>query len=630
MRKPASKTVLLLVALLALIGCNAVAAPNGGRVSSTDYEEILAATAMSSEEVPERDLMFVTAGPLTETQRAELQHLGIGIVSAVGNTIHVRGPITAFEGLGPGSPALPWVYSVLPSPFLEVLDEPSLSVASAEVVREEIGADRLHEKGFRGAGVNIAILDNSFSGNVGDEFGTHRISYYRLTESLDGQAPNFVPGLDTTSSGDHGEACARAILDIAPEANLFLLSTGTINGRKEALRLLATGQLDVGGETVEIDVVSDSTACPYPFDHGDGRGDIAQLGDAIVDAGIVYVNALGNSGRGENTTMSFFGGSFEDADGDGLLDLTPDATDPILRNTIDLVVDPFIVWLVGGAFLRFSLEWDGWPWLVREDAAPEAWDPEDFIRVQDLDLVVYRQDQATGELTEVARSDTPQLRRTSDGGLVPPTENLQFIIGEGGTYKISIENSTGRYPLAGPVERSVSVHLHVRSSAPFTLTEHTESGSFVNMGGATKPIGVGAVELTAEGWCVAPYSSRGPTSDGRVKPEIVAPTHFATVVPGYAPCFEGTSASAPIVAGAAALLVNAARAEGIPYTPETIKEALLHSAEMLCGGCNPECSSMSSAPGAPEATWREASFDTGFGLVDVWSAYQFLTAGEAD
>jgi len=630
MRNPTSKIALPLVALFALVWCNALAAPDGGRVSSTDYEEILQATAMSSEEVPERDLVFVTAGPLTESQRAELLHLGIRVVSAVGNTVHVRGPITAFETLGPGSQALPWIYSVLPSPYVEVLGDPSPTVASAEIVREAIEADRLHEKGFRGAGVNVAILDFSFSGDVRDEFGAHRISYYRLAESIDGRAPDVVPGLDTTSAGDHGEACARAVLDIAPEANLFLLSTGTINGRKEALRLLATGQLEVEGETIGIDVVSDSTYYPYPFDHGDGRGDIAQLGDAIVDAGVVYVNALGNFAQGENTTMSFFGGSFEDADGDGLLDLVPDATDPVLRNTIDLVVDPFMVWLAGGAFLRFSLEWDGWSWLVREDAAPEEWNPEDFIRVQDLDLVVYSQDEDTGELTEVARSDTPQLRRPADGGLVPPTENLQFIIREGGTYRISIENSTGRYPLAGPIERPVSVHLHVRASAPFTLSEHTESGSFVNMGGATRPIGVGAVELTTAGWCVAAYSSRGPTSDGRVKPEIVAPTHFATVVPGYAPCFEGTSASAPIVAGAAALLIDAARAGGIPHTPEKIKEALLHAATVLCGGCNPECSSMAPAPGAPEATWREGSFDTGFGLVNVWDAYQFLVAGGAD
>jgi len=50
---------------------------------------------------------------------------------------------------------------------------------------------------------------------------------------------------------------------------------------------------------------------------------------------------------------------------------------------------------------------------------------------------------------------------------------------------------------------------------------------------------------------IAPFSSEGPTSDGRIKPDICAPSVVSNATYGT---FAGTSASAPHVAGAAGLL----------------------------------------------------------------------------
>lgn len=64
---------------------------------------------------------------------------------------------------------------------------------------------------------------------------------------------------------------------------------------------------------------------------------------------------------------------------------------------------------------------------------------------------------------------------------------------------------------------------------------------------------VGATIFTKD--TIEPYSSQGPTSDNRVKPDITAPDN--EVLPDVPDGFAGTSGATPLVAGAAALVLQA-------------------------------------------------------------------------
>lgn len=151
----------------------------------------------------------------------------------------------------------------------------------------------------------------------------------------------------------------------------------------------------------------------------------------------------------------------------------------------------------------------------------------------------------------------------------------------------------GRTPVCEECERVVSSGVVVVTAAGnrgFNKLAQAEAGatgdyryiSITDPGNAEGVITVGATHrLMPHTYGVSYFSSRGPTGDGRTKPDLVAPGERidSCSLNGYYETMDGTSMAAPHVSGAAALLL--ARNKELIGQPRRVKEILVKSATDL-------------------------------------------------
>lgn len=230
----------------------------------------------------------------------------------------------------------------------------------------------------------------------------------------------------------------------------------------------------------------------------DGTGPIAAAVQRARSAGILWVNSAGNY------ALRHWQGFATDSDGDGWVEFAPG------REGLQFTAQ-------AGQTINLFLTWRDWP-----------------RSAQDYDLFVVNSFGAP-----VASSERLQ------SGTQPPTENLFFRAPTSGTYEVRV--------------KAVSV-TSPKQLAIFNLNQDISpsvaQGSIVAPADSSAALAVGAIHYL--NWTtgpIQPFSSQGPTTDGRVKPDISGPDSVSVSTVGFNP-FIGTSAAAPHVAGAAALLLS--------------------------------------------------------------------------
>jgi hypothetical protein len=231
---------------------------------------------------------------------------------------------------------------------------------------------------------------------------------------------------------------------------------------------------------------------------GDGTGIVAAIVDRARAHGILWVNAAGNHAQ------SHWMGPFSDRNFNNWLEFAPGREELLVK--VDFP-----------GSIQLYLTWDDWPRTA-----------------QDFDLFLY---DAQGRL--VASSQNYQT------GFEEPTEQIEYVAWAPGVYRARV--------LARRVFRT-NIRLKIFNLSQQPIEPNVPSGSILTPADARGAFAVGAISVRSwKDGPQEPFSSQGPTSDGRIKPDIAGPDGVSSFTLTY---FSGTSASAPHVAGAAALLLS--------------------------------------------------------------------------
>ena len=404
------------------------------------------------------------------------------------------------------------------------------------------GSQAWNQAGYSGQGVKVGIIDTGFTGFDslrGTELPTMVVARCYTDVGVFTQdladceaAPNVTKVrppqcLDyvrrRAASGDsHGTIVAESLIDIAPGVELYIANPYSPGDLQATAAWMASQGVSVINQSVG-----------WTFDGpGDGTSPISasplNTVDLAVTSDVTWVNAAGNSA--DDTWL----GGYSDPDGNTALGFGGQNNE---------VMGIFV-----GACQSYSVQ------LRWED----NWDGAST----DLDL--HLANRRTGEI--LFSSDATQSGESGH----EPLEWLQFRFSiETRDLGIVVIHHSGEAP----------DWVQITVWGPGGIQHHTKNGSIGNPGESANP---GMLAVGAAHWndvrAIEPYSSRGPTPDGRVKPDIVGADCGATALRPlneYNSGFCGTSQAAPHVAGMAALV----RQRFPDYTPAQVASYLKDNAE---------------------------------------------------
>jgi hypothetical protein len=370
-----------------------------------------------------------------------------------------------------------------------------------DVISEGVGlmnADAWLTAGDSGAGVKVAIIDGGFDS---------------LSEAYaNGDIPSSIyDSCNFTGSGfqattEHGTAVTEAIFDLVPKAEFYLYKIYDQTDFENAVDSC---------DSNDVDIINHSCVWCNAGGYYNGTGLICEIVDTVISHGRLWVNSAGNyAERHYRAVFSDYGNNYHVFHGPP--DDTINSTGPYLD----------------GQYVKIRLNWDDY-------------DSTD----QDYDLYLV---QDTGNVTTkwvLVASSTNRQDGPGPSLNDNPEEKIDFLNSEAGaTYGVLVKNfsatGTADFTLFSP-EGDLGTYMETNSIPdPGTVTD------VVTVGAINRPVynTTGAIEY---------FSSRGPTNDGRIKPDVAAPdgcssfTYRNLYPSGY---WYGTSLSSPHTAGVCALI----------------------------------------------------------------------------
>lgn len=357
------------------------------------------------------------------------------------------------------------------------------------------------------------------------------IGFLGYRNLLGSELPSSVTTRSFRADGDisagegHGTACAEIVHDMAPDADLWLVNFDT-----DVEEAAAVDWLVQQG----VQVISYSLGW-FNAGAGDGTGPICADVEFAASRNILWCSAAGNGATDHwegISDSSYTDGWFNFAGTNRYLEFHVAAFDEV----------------------GVSLNWKDWG----------TWNGLDYSGSnQDYDLYLYLKQGSTYQLVD--KSTNAQT------GFQWPTEDIfGYYTDHAAVWAVSIKRVNGVKP--------VKLELFTSGNdqpISFAVPAH----SIVVPADSDSAIAVGATDWQDDSYHY--YSSQGPTHDGRLKPDLTAPSGVSTATYGKWN-FYGTSASAPHVAGACGLLRG--------KTPFSVKQvrALLEERAVDLGPAGPD------------------------------------------
>jgi hypothetical protein len=382
---------------------------------------------------------------------------------------------------------------------------------------------------------DLGLWSPSEAGPVPD--GAHRFCQDTSGSNDNVCSPSHNDGVNDGDGYEHGVAVAQIIKDMAPAAEIYIASVGTVSDLSAAIDFFAANG-------VRIMTRSLGAAFDGP---GDGTGPLAAVVDYAATHGIVWFNSAGNDAI------------------DGYARVVVPTNMGATNNYVDFDPGPGVdtyLRVSGDCIIFDGVRWDDWnkPANQRTDYEVEAWAP-----ISNPDAAHGEQFNPT-DLTLLGTSDNNQAAGASplevvDDAVCPVPNTFGFA---SGIIYIRVHRKANTFVGDQPDTLEVALGFGVielgRGSSAFSAAKpvvDSRNASLIAVGAIDPANGTGAPDAIAD------YSSQGPTNDGRVKPDVSAPSCVASTL--YPGCFNGTSAASPSAAGVAALLLDAGVAlPGVP------------------------------------------------------------------